>query len=194
MSASRINGPHNESCRQVQKYCPTHWRSYARKKIYTSELKFCFHPTLSEHLISSLATLSWSYRLTLISIITDHNYIAGTRYACKSEGTELHLDLKYRDERLQATTIHLTSLLPSSGNDRATTGNFHFSFNATSTLDVYSTMYTPAHNNTHRSVCTPFLTSLIPILGYICSLTIQWRYLVNTINDPSVSNKDEKRA
>jgi len=54
-------------------------------------------------------------------------------------------------------------------------------------------MYTPAAN-THRSVCTPFLTSLIAILGYICSLTIQWHYLVNAINDLSISIKDEKRA
>jgi hypothetical protein len=94
----------------------------------------------------------------------------------------------------RATKIHLTSLLPSSENDRVTTGNFYFSFSAMSILDALGTLYTPAHNNTQKSLCTPFLISLIPILGYICSLAIQWRYLVNTINDPSVSIKDEKRA
>ena len=91
MSTSRTDGPHIESCRQVQKQCPTHWRSHARKKkIYPSKLKFCFNSMLCEHLVSSLATLSWSYRLTLISmIITGHNYQAGTRHTCNSEDTEL---------------------------------------------------------------------------------------------------------
>lgn len=64
--------------------------SLRQKKTDTSERKFCFHSTSCEHLISSLATLSFSYRLTPIStIIIDYNYIEGTRYACKSEGTEL---------------------------------------------------------------------------------------------------------